>query len=114
MFPCVYKWSNSLIFIVKSRKEKYMKGNDKGDVFEAHVYKAYHCLSLKRFSHFTWAVSFPFTAPAVVLGDWFTEHIGIGSISLLPSYFSECSIVPFKIYLESTVVLALASCDVLS
>lgn len=114
MFPYVCKWSNGLIFIVKSRKEKYMQGNDKGDVFEAHVYKAYHCLSLKQFSHFTRAVSYPFTVPAVVLGDWFIKHIGIGSISFLPSYFCECSVVLFKIYLEFTVVLAQASCDVLS
>lgn len=56
----------------------------------------------------------PFTAPAVVLRDWFIEHIGIGSISLLPSYFCECSVVPFKIYSEFTAVLAQASSDVLS
>lgn len=114
MFPYVYTWSNSLIFIAKSRTEKYMNGIDKGDVFEAHVYKACPCLSLKQIAHFPWAVSSRLTVPAVVVGDWFIEHIGIGSVSLLPSYFCECSIVPFKIYLEFTFVLAQASCDVLS
>lgn len=46
-------------------------GKDKGNVFEAYVYiyKAYHCLSLKQFSHLTLDASSTFTVPTVILGD---------------------------------------------
>lgn len=106
---------NSLIFIVKSREEKNLMGNHKGYVFEAHVYiyKVYHCLSLKQFSHITWDASSPFTVPAVILGDSFIQHIAVESVGLLQSYFCECIIMPFKLCLEFTVVLLQAFRDVL-
>lgn len=106
----------ALFLLWKVGRKKNVMGKDKGNVFEAYVYiyKAYHCLSLKQFSHLTLDASSTFTVPTVILGDWFIEHIGMESISLLLRYFCECSIMPFKIYLEFTVMLIQAFCDVRS
>ena len=38
-----------------------------------------------------------FTVPTVILGDWFIDRLAIEYIRLLPSYFGECNIKPFKL-----------------
>lgn len=62
-FPVSENEIIDLFLLWKVLKKKNVVGKNPGIVFEAYpyIYKAYHCLSLKPFPHFTWDVSSPFT-----------------------------------------------------